>query len=66
MLPKYTPVTQMLPLIFKFLLLMWRVKKKQQQQQQNQIKQNIRLTTEKTFFFTASSVSFLPNASSEM
>lgn len=65
MLPKYTPVTQMLPLIFKFLLLMWRVKK-QQQQQQNQIKQNIRLTTEKTFFFTASSVSFLPNASSEM
>lgn len=63
MLPKYTPVTQMLPLIFKFLLLMWRVKK---QQQQNQIKQNIRLTTEKTFFFTASSVSFLPNASSEM
>lgn len=64
MLPKYTPVTQMLPLIFKFLLLMWRVKK--QQQQQNQIKQNIRLTTEKTFFFTASSVSFLPNASSEM
>lgn len=62
MLPKYTPVTQMLPLIFKFLLLMWRVKK----QQQNQIKQNIRLTTEKTFFFTASSVSFLPNASSEM
>lgn len=64
MLPKYTPVTQMLPLIFKFLLLMWRVKKKQQQQ--NQIKQNIRLTTEKTFFFTASSVSFLPNASSEM
>lgn len=64
MLPKYTPVTQMLPLIFKFLLLMWRVKK--QQQQQNQIKQNICLTTEKTFFFTASSVSFLPNASSEM
>lgn len=64
MLPKYTPVTQMLPLIFKFLLLMWHVKK--QQQQQNQIKQNIRLTTEKTFFFTASSVSFLPNASSEM
>lgn len=64
MLPKYTPVTQMLPLIFKFLLLMWRVKK--QQQQQNQIKQNIRLTTEKNFFFTASSVSFLPNASSEM
>lgn len=64
MLPKYTPVTQMLPLIFKFILLMWRVKK--QQQQQNQIKQNIRLTTEKTFFFTASSVSFLPNASSEM
>lgn len=63
MLPKYTPVTQMLPLIFKFLLLMWHVKK---QQQQNQIKQNIRLTTEKTFFFTASSVSFLPNASSEM
>lgn len=64
MLPKYTPVTQMLPLIFKFLLLMWRVKK--QQQQQNQIKQNIRLTTEKTFFFTALSVSFLPKASSEM
>lgn len=63
MLPKYTPVTQMLPLIFTFLLLMWHVKK---QQQQNQIKQNIRLTTEKTFFFTASSVSFLPNASSEM
>lgn len=63
MLPKYTPVTQMLPLIFKFLLLIWHVKK---QQQQNQIKQNIRLTTEKTFFFTASSVSFLPNASSEM